>query len=102
MSIHCRNKSDTVPMNADQARMARAAIKLGVREVAEVASITPNTVSRIENGSDAKVSTMDALETVYRERGISFLEDDGDGPGVRFKAGADSKTSGLSCGGGEK
>lgn len=61
-------------MNADQARVARALTKLGVREIAEMAGVTPNTVSRIENGGDAKVSTIEALRSVYEGLGIDFLD----------------------------
>ena len=43
-------------MNADQARLARAAVKMGVREVAALAGVTPNTISRIERGGDARAS----------------------------------------------
>lgn len=60
-------------MNADQARMARALLKMGVRDVAALAQVTPNTVSRIENGSDAKVSTIEAIKAVYEARGIVFV-----------------------------
>jgi DNA-binding XRE family transcriptional regulator len=48
-------------MNAIQLRMARAAIGWGVRELAEKAGVTANTVTRIENGADAKQSTINAL-----------------------------------------
>lgn len=60
-------------MNCDQARMARALVKLGVREVAEAAGVTPNTVSRIENGSDAKQSTIQAIRKVYEGLGVKFV-----------------------------
>jgi len=61
-------------MNAEQARMARALIKLGVRDVASKAGVTPNTISRIENGSDAKASTLAALREVYERLGVQFLD----------------------------
>ena len=67
-------------MNADQARMARALIQLGVRDVAAEAGVTPNTVSRIENGGDAKQSTMDALRRVYEGRGVRFTDAGGIAP----------------------
>lgn len=65
-------------MTAEQARMARALLQLGVREVGELAGVTPNTVSRIENGSDAKQSTIEAIRRVYEGRGVRFLAQ-GDG-----------------------
>ncbi len=60
-------------MNSDQARMARALLQLGVREVAEQAGVAPNTISRIENGSDPKQSTIEAVKAVYTGLGVRFL-----------------------------
>ncbi len=71
-------------MNAEQARMARALLKLGVREVAAEAGVTPNTISRIENGSDAKQSTFRAIRAVYESRGVVFIPENGGGAGVRM------------------
>lgn len=66
-------------------------LKLGVREVAELAKVTPNTVSRIEQDDagprGAQALTVDAIRRVYEDRGIVFLAD-GEatvgGPGVRI------------------
>src|SRR5262245_54293797 len=69
-------------MRAIQLRMARAAIGWGVRELAEKAGVTANTVTRIENGADAKQSTIDALQRALEVAGIEFTN--GDQPGVRL------------------
>jgi transcriptional regulator with XRE-family HTH domain len=46
----------------------------GVRELAERAGITANTVTRIENGSDAKQSTIEAIRRAWiLERGATVL-----------------------------
>ena len=59
----------------------------GVRELAEKAGVNANTVTRIENGADAKQSTMDALRRALEGAGIEFTN--GEQPGVRLtKAGA--------------
>lgn len=50
-------------MNALQMKMARVGLGWGVRDLAEKAGVTANTITRIENGSDAKRSTMDAIQT---------------------------------------
>jgi transcriptional regulator with XRE-family HTH domain len=74
-------------MKAIQLKMARAAVGLGVRELAELAGVTANTITRIENGADAKQSTIDALRTVL-ERDVIFLSDGettSGGPGVRLR-----------------
>jgi transcriptional regulator with XRE-family HTH domain len=73
---------DTVQMKAVQLRMARAAIGWGVRELAEKAGVAANTVTRIENGADAKQSTMDALQRALETAGVEFTN--GDQPGVRL------------------
>jgi transcriptional regulator with XRE-family HTH domain len=69
-------------MKAIQLRMARAAIGWGVRELAKKAGVTANTVTRIENGADAKQSTMDRLQHALETAGIEFTN--GDQPGVRL------------------
>src|SRR5271169_3278924 len=69
-------------MKAVQLRMARAAVGWGVRELAEKAGVTANTVTRIENGADAKQSTMDALQRALEAAGVEFTN--GEQPGVRM------------------
>lgn len=75
---------DNVSMKAVQLRMARAAVGWGVRELAAKAGVTPNTVSRIELGADAKLSTIEALQRALEAEGVEFTN--GDPPGVKFKA----------------
>jgi transcriptional regulator with XRE-family HTH domain len=65
--------------------MARAAVGWGVRELAKKAGVTANTVTRIENGADAKQSTMDRLQQALESAGIEFLDENGGGPGVRLR-----------------
>lgn len=72
-------------MNPAQMRMARAALGWGVRELAEKAGITANTVTRIENGADAKQSTIDAMRSAFESAGIQFIPENGGGAGIRFR-----------------
>jgi transcriptional regulator with XRE-family HTH domain len=72
-------------MKAIQLRMARAAVGWGVRELAEKAGITANTVTRIENGADAKQSTVERIQRALEAAGIEFIEENGGGPGVRLR-----------------
>lgn len=72
-------------MTPVQLRMARAAVGWGVRELAEKAGVTANTVTRIENGSDAKHSTIQALRMALEAAGIEFIAENGGGAGVRVK-----------------
>jgi transcriptional regulator with XRE-family HTH domain len=72
-------------MKAVQLRMARAALAWGVRDLATRSGVTANTVTRIENGADAKQSTIDRLRSALEDAGIEFIEENGGGPGVRLR-----------------
>ena len=69
-----------------QIRMARAALGWGVRELADRAGLAPNTVSRFENGADARFDTLVQIQEVLERAGIMFVPaDDNAGPGVRLR-----------------
>ncbi len=68
-----------------QVRMGRAAVGWRVRELARNAGVTPNTISRIENGGDALASTMERLQTALENAGVIFIDEDELGPGVRLR-----------------
>jgi len=79
-------------MNATQLKMARVGLGWGVRDLAERSGVTANTVTRIENGSDAKTSTIHLLQTALeigeevepgRWRFAELIEPDG----VRIRIG---------------
>jgi transcriptional regulator with XRE-family HTH domain len=78
-------------MKAIQVRMARAAVGWGVRELAKIAGVTANTVTRIENGADAKQSTMDRLQRALEAAGVEFTN--GDQPGVRLTQAAGARST---------
>ncbi len=68
-----------------QVRMGRAAVGWSVRELARIAGVTPNTISRIENGGDALASTLERLQTALENAGVIFIDADEEGPGVRLR-----------------
>lgn len=76
-------------MTPSQARAARAMLKLGVREVAELAKVTPNTVSRVEQDDGGprgpQPVTIEAIRRVYEEKGVQFIPQNGGGAGVRMR-----------------
>jgi len=72
-------------MKPIQLKMARAAAGWGVRDLAKKAGVTANTVTRIENGADAKQSTMDKLQHALEVAGVDFIDENGGGPGVRLR-----------------
>jgi transcriptional regulator with XRE-family HTH domain len=69
-----------------QIRMARAALQLGVREVAELAGVAPMTISRIETGkSSGQGDTLAKIRRALEKAGVEFIDEDGGGPGVRLR-----------------
>lgn len=69
-----------------QMRMARAALGWGVRDLARAACVSPNTVSRFENGAGARVDTLAHLQEVLERAGVVFVPaDEATGPGVRLR-----------------
>lgn len=76
-------------MKPVQLKMARAAMGWGVRELADRAGVTANTITRIENGADARQSTIDALRTALEAAGVIFVAENGEGPGVRLRKRSD-------------
>lgn len=74
-------------MIAVQCKMARVALGLGVRELAALASVSPDTVARLERGEDLKPRTVEAIQSALEAAGIIFIEENGEGPGVRLRKG---------------
>jgi transcriptional regulator with XRE-family HTH domain len=74
-------------ISALQSRMARAALNLGVRDVAEAAGVSTNTITRLERGEDLLPRTVADIRAAFESAGVIFLDDgqaiDG-GPGVRL------------------
>jgi transcriptional regulator with XRE-family HTH domain len=64
-----------------QCRMARAALGLGVRELAAAAKVSADTVARFERGDELRARTIDALQRALETAGVEFTN--GDQPGVR-------------------
>ena len=65
-----------------QCRMARAALGLGVRDLAAAAKVSIDTVARFERGDQLKERTIDALQRTLETAGVEFTN--GDQPGVRL------------------
>ncbi|MEP4035231.1 helix-turn-helix domain-containing protein [Pseudophaeobacter sp.] len=72
-------------MNAIQCKMARVATGLGIRELAEKAEVSPNTISRLERGETLKQSTVDSIQFALEAAGVEFVPENGGGAGVRLK-----------------
>lgn len=72
-------------MNATQCKMARAALGLGVRDLAALADVAQATVSRLERGEELKPATVQTIRTALEQAGCVFLPENGNGPGVALK-----------------
>ena len=63
--------------------MARAALQLGVRELAVKAKVSPATIVRFEASGELRERTIDAIRAALEAAGVEFTN--GDLPGVRLK-----------------
>ncbi|WP_171816897.1 helix-turn-helix domain-containing protein [Rhizobium brockwellii] len=72
-------------MNAIQCKMARAALGLGVRDLAKLADVSVDTLSRLERGEELMPRTMAAIRSALETAGVIFIDENGEGPGVRLR-----------------
>jgi len=79
-----------------QCRMARAALGLGVRELAASAKVSTDTVARFERGDELKERTIEALQRALETAGVEFTN--GEQPGVRLTKAAAVRSAKASSG----
>lgn len=72
-------------MNSVQCKMARAAVGWGVRELAKEAGVAVDTVSRLERGEEIMPRTLQAVRSALEAAGVIFIDENGEGPGVRLR-----------------
>lgn len=65
--------------------MARAALNIGVRDVAALAKVSTNTVTRLERGEPLYPRTVAAIRAALVAAGVEFIPENGGGPGVRLR-----------------
>jgi transcriptional regulator with XRE-family HTH domain len=70
-------------MNAVQCKMARAAVGMGIRDLAASANVSPDTVARLERGEMLRERTVDAIRSALEAAGVEFTN--GEQPGVRLR-----------------
>lgn len=68
-----------------QCKMARAAIGLGVRELAELSKVSADTIVRFERGEELRPRTVDAIREALESAGVEFIPENGGGAGVRLR-----------------
>ena len=54
--------------------MARALLKLTVRDLSDLTEIDKGTISRIENGGGAQVGTLHRLRSLCEDQGVLFID----------------------------
>jgi transcriptional regulator with XRE-family HTH domain len=64
-------------LSAAQIRGARAMLQLSQAEFAKLTGLSRTNLNHIENGSDPRRSTLEAIQAAYEAAGIEFIEDDG-------------------------
>jgi transcriptional regulator with XRE-family HTH domain len=77
-------------LTAQQCRMARATLNIGVRELAECADVSPNTIARLERGEALHRRTLAHVRGVLEAQGVFFVSDRGavwPGPVVGYAPG---------------
>lgn len=74
-------------MIALQSKMARAALGLGVRDLAKAAEVSPDTIARFERGEELRASTVETIRKALEAQGVQFLEGGqvATGPGVAIR-----------------
>jgi transcriptional regulator with XRE-family HTH domain len=72
-------------INVVQCKMARAAVGWGVRDLAEAAKVSPDTVARFERGEELRERTVDAIRAALEAAGVEFIDENGGGAGVRLR-----------------
>ena len=64
--------------------MARVALGWGVRELARIAKVSTQTVTRFERGEQLRDRTVQSLQSAFEDSGIEFIPENGGGPGLRI------------------
>ncbi len=78
----------SVTITAAQSKMARAALGLGVRELATASNVSADTIVRLERGDALMPRTLAAVVEALESAGVDFIAENGGGPGVRLRKGS--------------
>lgn len=66
-------KYDRVILTPTQCKMARAGLDFGVRDLAALAGISPNTVARLERGEALRDDTLRKIRATLQAEGAIFM-----------------------------
>jgi predicted transcriptional regulator len=70
-----------------QCKMARIALGLGIRDLADIATVSPDTVARMERGDILRARTVESIQRALETAGVEFIAENGGGAGVRLRKG---------------
>ena len=70
-------------LTSDQVRMARAALKWSVEELARRSGVHAKTILRYENGGNATVETLGKLKEAFDAGGVTWIPANGGPASVR-------------------
>ena len=60
-------------LTPEQCRMARAALNIGVRDLAKISDVSPNTIARLERGEKLHSRTLDYIRGALEADGVIFI-----------------------------
>jgi hypothetical protein len=72
-------------LDATQCKMARAALGIGVQDLAAMAGASPDAVFRFEKGETLHQRTVIAIREALELAGVEFIDENGRGAGVRLR-----------------
>lgn len=73
-------------LTPEQVKAARAVAGLGIRDLAAEAGVSPFTITRFETGKGGMYAvTMAKVQAVLEHAGVTFLPDQGEGHGIRWR-----------------
>jgi transcriptional regulator with XRE-family HTH domain len=68
----------------EQVRMARAALKWSVAELARQSEVAPKSIVRFEDGGNVTIETLKKIQGALEKAGITWVPENGGPPGVRM------------------
>lgn len=76
-------------MTSEQLRAARAMLRMEQSALAEASGVSTETIKRLERMTGelvgTRVATINALKITLQAAGVIFVDENGEGPGVRMR-----------------
>ena len=75
-------------MTGAQVRAGRALVRMEQRHLADAAGVSAQTIKRLEGTAgeiNANTTTLAAIRRALNEAGVIFVDENGEGPGVRLR-----------------